>query len=314
MIGSGLKQLAAENGMRVSNGVAYGSLKGYAATLSEGSGYKAIVFSLTFPSEEQRDGLLDAANAADIQKQYRVQKLTVAPKAIQIVFQDNPGTMKKIREFLDWFVPLLGQYSATPADICLECGGQVSAGSWKLIDGIAFHLHDSCAEKLRGQVAASNETRKEEAQGSYGMGLLGALLGAAIGAVLWALVLNLGYVAALVGLVIGWLAEKGYTLLHGKQGKGKVAILIVAILVGVTLGTIGADVFTLVSMINAGEVPLTYGDIPEFLLYMLQTDDKYVTVALTNLGIGLVFAGLGVYGILRKTGKEVADTAFVDLK
>ena len=314
MIGSGLKQLAAENGMRVSNGVAYGSLRGYAATLSEGNGYKAIVFSLAFPGDEQRDGLLNAANTADIKKQYRVQKMVVVPKAIQIIFQDNPGTMKKIREFLDWFIPLLGQYSATTADICLECGGQISVGSWKLIDGIAFHLHDSCAEKLRGQVAASNETRREEAQGSYGMGLLGALLGAAIGAVLWALVLNLGYVAALVGLVIGWLAEKGYTLLHGKQGKGKVAILIVAILVGVALGTIGADVFTLVSMINSGEAPLTYGDIPEFLLYMLQTDSEYVTATLTNLGMGVVFAGLGVYGILKKTGKEVADTAFVDLK
>ena len=121
-------------------------------------------------------------------------------------------------------------------------------------------------------------------------------------------------VAALVGLVIGWLAEKGYTLLHGKQGKGKVAILIVAILVGVALGTIGADVFALAEMINAGEIPLTYGDIPEFLLYMLQTDSEYVTATLTNLGMGVVFAGLGVYGILKKTGKEVADTAFVDLK
>ena len=314
MIGSGLKQLATENGMRVSNGVAYGSLRGYAATLSEGNGYKAIVFTLGFPGDEQREGLLNAANAADIKKQYRVQKMLVLPKAIQIIFQDNPGTMKKIREFLDWFIPLLGQYSATTADICLECGGQISAGSWKLIDGIAFHLHDSCAEKLRRQVATSNETRREEAQGSYGMGLLGALLGAAIGAVIWALVLNLGYVAALVGLVIGWLAEKGYTLLHGKQGKGKVAILIVAILVGVALGTIGADVFTLAEMINAGEIPLTYGDIPEFLLYMLQTDSEYVTATLTNLGMGVVFAGLGVYGILKKTGKEVADTAFVDLK
>ena len=130
----------------------------------------------------------------------------------------------------------------------------------------------------------------------------------------WLTFLMKGSYGLVVGLVIGWLAEKGYTLLHGKQGKGKVAILIVAILVGVALGTIGADVFTLAEMINAGEIPLTYSDIPEFLLYMLQTDSEYVTATLTNLGMGVVFAGLGVYGILKKTGKEVADTAFVDLK
>ena len=37
MIGSGLKKLASENGMKVARGVAYGALRGYAATLSEGN-------------------------------------------------------------------------------------------------------------------------------------------------------------------------------------------------------------------------------------------------------------------------------------
>ena len=39
MIGSGLKKLANENGMKVAHGVAYGSLRSYAATLSEGTLY-----------------------------------------------------------------------------------------------------------------------------------------------------------------------------------------------------------------------------------------------------------------------------------
>ena len=43
LIGSGLKKLAKEYGMTVS-GVAYGSLGGFAATLSEGAGFKRIVF------------------------------------------------------------------------------------------------------------------------------------------------------------------------------------------------------------------------------------------------------------------------------
>ena len=38
MVGSGLKKLANEYGMTVSNGIAYGSLGGYAATMDEGSG------------------------------------------------------------------------------------------------------------------------------------------------------------------------------------------------------------------------------------------------------------------------------------
>ena len=39
MIGSGLKKYALENGLKVAQGVGYGSFRGYAATLSEGSGY-----------------------------------------------------------------------------------------------------------------------------------------------------------------------------------------------------------------------------------------------------------------------------------
>ena len=49
MIGSGLKKLAQENGMTVSNGVAYGSLQGYAATLSQGRGQDS---SSKNPSQE----------------------------------------------------------------------------------------------------------------------------------------------------------------------------------------------------------------------------------------------------------------------
>jgi len=72
----------------------------------------------------------------------------------------------------------------------------------------------------------------------------------------WAVVLNLGYVASLVGLLIGFLALKGYDLLKGKQGKGKVAILIVAIVFGVLLGTFAEETFTVIGLINNGELNL----------------------------------------------------------
>ena len=67
--------------------------------------------------------------------------------------------------------------------------------------------------------------------------LLGMAAGAALGAVVWAIVLSFGYIASLVGLLIGFLAEKGYSLCKGRQGKGKIAILILAVVFGVVLGT-----------------------------------------------------------------------------
>lgn len=313
MIGSGLKKLAAENGMQVAHGVAYGSLKGYAATLSEGSGYKQIVITTKFTDPEKLQLLQGALNQKNLTREYRVQNLAFTPQGIQIVFTDNPGTMKKLQAFIDWFFPLLTEHAALPSNVCMECGSQVSGGCWKLIDGVAYYMHETCAEKLRQNIAVEDEERKREAGGSYGTGLIGALLGGAIGAVLWAIVLNMGYVASVVGLAIGWLADKGYSLLKGKQGKAKVAILIIAIIFGVLLGNFLADTFTLVSMINAGEADITYGEIPLLILALLLSDGEYLAGTLGNILTGLLFAGLGVFALLKKAGKEVADTKFVDL-
>ena len=315
MIGSGLKKLAREYGMNIDKGVAYGSLGGFNATMSEGANYKQITFVTTIADPVKQMELQTVLNGRNLQKEFRVTNLTFTPKNIQVVFYDTIGTMKKIRAFLDFFHPLLAESGAAPANICSECGCEVMGGVWKLIGGVAYYMHNPCADKVCREIAAGDETRREEAEGSYITGFVGALLGSMVGAVLWAVVLYFGYVASLVGLVIGWLAEKGYNLFKGKQGKGKIAILIIAIIIGVLLGNLGADVIALVQMIAAGQLPeLTYGDIPALILLILLEDTGYLTATLSNIGMGLLFAALGVWGLLRRANAEVADTRIVDLK
>lgn len=315
MIGSGLKKLAREHGMSVDKGVAYGSLGGYCATLNEGAGYKQIIFATQIADPVKLTELQTVLNGHNLQKEFRVTGLTFAPKTIQVVFLDNPGTMSKIGEFLEFFLPLLTAAGATGAGICPECGFEVAGGCWKLIGGVAYYMHQPCADKVCREIAAVDENRRGDAAGSYAFGFLGALLGSAIGAVLWAVVLYMGYVASIVGLAIGWLAEKGYTLLKGRQGKGKIAILIIAVIIGVLLGNFGADAITLAQQIGAGEWGgLGYGDIPLMIFVFLTEDPGYLTATLSNVGMGLLFAALGVWGLLRRTNAEVADTKIVDLK
>lgn len=315
MIGSGLKKLAKENGMKVAHGVAYGSLQGFAATLSEGNGYKQIVFTTKFPEPAKADALQAVLNGRNITREFRVQKLNLAPNGILVVFHDNPGTMKKIRAFLDWFIPLLKTNGASDVYTCCECGAPVTGGCWKLIDGVAFYMHESCAEHVRRELAEDAEIRKQDATGSYVTGLIGALLGSAVGAVLWAIVLNLGYVASIVGFAIGWLAEKGYGLLKGKQGKAKVLILILAVIFGVLLGNFAADAITLARMISEGEMyGMAYADIPALITFIFMEDAEYRSATIGNILMGLLFAGLGVFTLLRKAVKEVADVKYIDLE
>ena len=175
-------------------------------------------------------------------------------------------------------------------------------------------MHESCAQRVQGQLESDNRQRKESDTGSYAGGALGAVLGALLGSVVWALVLAGGYVASIVGFVIGWLAEKGYNLLKGKQGKGKVVILILAVILGVLVGTIAPDVVTLAGMINNGELPgNTYGDIPLLLVDIMILDSEYMSAVIGNALLGLLFAALGVFALLRKTGAAVADTKFKKL-
>lgn len=307
MIGSGLKKLAKENGMRVASGVAYGSYQGFAATFSEGSGYKRVDFSTKFPDPVQKTAFMDAVNAAGVQRTYRVQNMGVGERRIQVVFTDNPGTMKKIQEFLGWFIPLLRQYGASPVNVCSHCGGDVSNGRWILMDGTAYFLHDTCAQNLASQIDAGNARRKEEATGSYVTGTLGALLGSVLGAVVWALIYMAGVVASLAGFVIGILSQKGYDLLKGKQGKGKVVVLIITVLLGVVMGTFGGYVAAM--LVEYGS-ELGFSQVAKYALTRITGNPLIVG---KDLLMGLLFAGLGVYTLLRNTGRAVADDKFVYL-
>lgn len=310
MIGMGLKKLAGSHDMKVAGGVAYGSLHGYAATLSEGAGYKMLAISTTFADAQQQFELRAQLDGKALQRQYRVQELTFAPDHIRVVFHDNPGTMKKVEAFIEWFFPLIARYSAQPANVCTHCGKEISIGCWKLIDGVAYNLHDECAREVQEQIESEKEQVKS---GSYLMGAVGALLGTLLGAALWALVWVMGYVASLVGFVIGWLAEKGYELLRGKQGRGKLVILLVCVVLGVLLGTAAGEAASLTVAIADGEIPeMTYADIVWVLIALL-AEGEYVRSILGNIAIGLLFAALGVFGLMRRTKREVSGVRIADL-
>lgn len=154
-------------------------------------------------------------------------------------------------------------------------------------------------------------------EGSYVTGLIGALLGALVGAVAWCLVMQLGIIASLVGFAIGWLAEKGYTLLRGKAGKGKLVILILAVIFGVLAGTFAAhavDWYKAIAefypnaaiTIDGRETLVGYGDIPRLIVYTLQTDSEYLGGTVKDVLMGLLFAFMGVFGLLKNAAKKPA--------
>lgn len=315
MIGSALKKFAQQNGLTMDKGVAYGSLSGIAVTLSEGSGWKQIVFSTRFADPARRTVVSDALAARDLKKEFRVTKYDVNSKRIQVMFQDKRDIMDRMQVFLNWFLPLLRANGASGAEYCAQCGQLITGGKWVLLNGNAYHFHPQCAERVRQDMETKKQRRREEDTGNYFTGLLGALVGAILGAVVWAIVLQMGYVAALVGLLIGFLAEKGYNLCKGKQGKGKIVILIVAVIVGVVLGTFFSEWYDWAKLISSGELPgWEISDIPGLILLVLERNADARRVFIGNIGTGLLFAALGVFALLRQTGKDLAGDSYVELR
>lgn len=313
MIGSGLKKYAKEFGMKVDSGVAYGVMNGYAVTLQEGSGYKQVAISTRFADMDQQRAFEQQVNEANVASKYRVQRLAVTPNCIIVVFTDSMGTMKKLRAFVDWFLPLLQTHGAAMATVCNECGGVIyDGGVWMLRDGTAAsHVHEACANKVKEALLEENSQRMQEDQGSYATGAAGAFIGAVLGAVVWALVLMAGYVAGLVGFLIGFLANWGYNLMKGKQGKAKIAILVAAVIIGVLIGTAGGYCLVVVDVMNQEGIEMEY--FADFMGLILDDSEVQSGIARDVL-MGLLFAGLGVYGLLKQEQKKIVGETVKILK
>ena len=166
MIGSALKKFAQQNGLTMDKGVAYGSLSGIAVTLSEGSGWKQIVFSTRFADPARRTVVSDALAARDLKKEFRVTKYDVNSKRIQVMFQDKRGIMDRMQVFLNWFLPLLRANGASGAEYCAQCGQLITGGKWVLLNGNAYHFHPQCAERVRQDLETKKQRRREEDTGN----------------------------------------------------------------------------------------------------------------------------------------------------
>ena len=317
MIGSGLKKFALENGLSVDSGIGYGNLRGFQVTLSEGSGFKQMIINTKFPDVEKLNSLQATLNSVNLQKDFRIQQLSFATNGIVIVFLDNPGTMKKIEAFTDWFFPLLAQAEAFGADICPECGESLyGQGVWRKVSGIAGCYHTACAEKLSQELVDEKEAKEQADKGTYASGAIGALIGALIGAVVWALVLSAGYVASIIGLLIAFLADKGYDLLKGRQGTGKIITLVICVILGVAVGTFLAEFIALADLINQGYfIPeITFANIPEIFFLEMAENSEYSAAVLGNFFQGLLFAAIGVVFFITQAAKKVSSPKMTELK
>lgn len=302
MVGKGIKKYANEKGLTVKNGLAYGVYHGFMITLNEGSGWKSLSVAVSFNDENSYLALGTYLSDQNIRKSYRISSHQLNNNSLTVMFFDKKGTMDKITEFADVLCSKLTEMGGLGADYCSSCKMPLdSASAVKAsMNDTVYLLHEGCFAKDKENFTIAKETIA--LKGSVPKGIVGALLGAAIGAIPWAIAYYYGWFVALLGLIIGLAAKKGYEILGGKESRAKGFVLIIATIFGVFLGESMAIIYVMYSAYT------TNPEYADYSITLLDTVRAYFSVLFTNSELlsdvigdvlfGLVFAALGMYQII----------------
>lgn len=312
MISKKLRKMGEARGFVTSNGICYGDVNGYTITLDENSSYKNVVITAGIDQTAYQNIM---ANEKQIRDTYRI-LLHVQPTFVVAQFAGLGAKPEKISAFIDAFTAQMDSFGCKKSACnCLFCGMEMESTSriTKLVGGRAIRMHSGCAERLIDDMKTEEQAAAEQ-KSNAGKGLLGAVLLGLAAAIPWAIVYALGYFVAWLGALIGMGVVKGYQKFGGVVKKSTIVIFAVLIILLVVFAQLLGDVFQIGYTILQGEVWGTLADIP-FYLNMLFSSSEYISDFLFNVLLGVIFAGLGVYGIFRTliSGVSSQSKKVVDL-
>lgn len=196
------------------------------------------------------------------------------------------------------------------ADACWSCNHARETAP-ALSGPAAYWLCDDCYGKVEAASNAAKDARRIDS-GRVAVGFLGALAGGLAGSVLWVLIGIAGFYASFAGLAIAWAAVKGYGLVKGKPNAATPWIIGVSVVVSMLAAE---SVGLVIQIVKAGrEQGLPVGVLDGIrLLPLFLSDPGIAGEATQNLLLGLLFAGLGSWRIVRELA-AAARTPIVEIE
>lgn len=159
-----------------------------------------------------------------------VSGLTQNGSVITLALKSTPN-QGKLREGLVTSLDALAAFLREKGfqNCCQACGTQQDVSSC-YAGGAYLHLCPECFTSLQ-QRAEMNEAQTNQKKENVVAGAVGALLGSLIGVVCIVILSQLGYVAAISGVIMAVCTLKGYELLGGKLSNKGIVISVVLMLV-----------------------------------------------------------------------------------
>ena len=211
----------------------FGNVQGYTVTIMPNANNR-VYYMLSL--SVSRMGM--APNPADFKPLEKMNKVlsgcTVQRFRVNFLVRlsGNKDKMAEaLRSALDTLITFLRTNGYT--NCCEHCGRPEGVDAYT-VSGNAYLLCEPCFGQVSEAAAQQNQTKMQK-QEQVLPGIVGALIGSLIGAVVIVIVGQLGYVAAVSGLVMAICTLKGYEMLGKKLGTPGIIISCVLMLLMIFL-------------------------------------------------------------------------------
>jgi len=287
-----ISQLAQQLALTATKDYAYGRYHDCLLTIAT-QPKRLVVTINAIDQDNQMATLLSVLNNTEQYNRYGLLGYHYNLYSITLEF-DLKATPQQVKQLLDQYLPQWQPLLITNG-YCSLCQQPSTALNTVYYQQQVIQISDECLPAIMPQTNQDNH---------YFLGSVAALLGALICAIPWAIAYYLGWFVGWLGFLISIGAKKGYEMVGGKSGKVKLIIVAVATILGVIIGNFMADIYYIVTMINNGEILARYLDIPYLIVMTLGSSPEYLSATLSNIGMGLIFGGLGMWSTISQLTVE----------
>lgn len=305
-MGNFLKDLASRYNLEANQSQVWGSIEGYwfqIALPAYGGNSLMVRTAVHFPDDAAvtatADGLVDMVQKSSDTSYER------KGGTIRVSIRRRFGGYKaqEIEAILLRLVALFRKAGATAG--CFSCN-EDRTDSFAMVNGIAMKLCSKCQADISQTI---NKQAEEYAstKNNYLRGLFGALIGALLGSLLWVLIGYIGYIAAIGGIAISFCAIKGYQIMKGKVTIPSIIYICIICLAAMVLAQFVLFDIQIIKSVTDQGYDVDYGKV---ILNTFQLPFEYPDGSFfTNLGLGVLFLGLGSWRLIGSLGIKAKTPA-----
>lgn len=241
---------------------AYALYGGYLITVYEISGKKVAYFNFKFSDNEEnsikRYALSEAFSGE--MEEYSISDYSIEEEGMTVT---SGAGIPAFLKLIDRCVELLNENKIKGAEYCSKCGNKFGSRNPKkvLIEKSNYLMCEHCAINTVEEINnAADEKKKEEANGSLGLGILGSVLFSLIGvAVYFALYYWLSpiignggvnearYIFCAAGFIVSLLSYLGFRIFCKKSGTSAYITIAVSSLLFTAIGQYLGSVFEFIA-------------------------------------------------------------------